>query len=98
MEDQVGTSPARKTPIEKDLDQSLIRSTTTTTIVDRNEARDQTLEFIKYESEHSSQVIGAALGQKETEKVSHFSYNLEVLRPTKYVRENYKFIYIIGIA
>lgn len=74
LDDQLGTSPAHRPQIEKDLDQTITKvteiKTITTTITDRKETRDQTLEFLKYESEHSSQVLGPALGQKDSDKVA----------------------------
>ncbi|XP_075987215.1 uncharacterized protein LOC142983910 isoform X2 [Anticarsia gemmatalis] len=74
LDDQIGTSPAHRPQVEKDVDQAVSKVTEvkslTSIVSDRKEARDQTLEFLKYESEHSSQVIAGALGQKEAEKVS----------------------------
>ncbi|KAJ8707390.1 hypothetical protein PYW08_010642 [Mythimna loreyi] len=73
LDDQIGTSPAHKPHVDKDLEPTVTKTeikTVTTTISDRNETRDQTLEFLKYESEHSSQVLESALGAKEAEKIS----------------------------
>lgn len=72
LEDQIGTSPAHKPHVDKDLEPSVTKTeikTVTTTISDRKGARDQTLEFIKYESEHSSQVLESALVPRDAEKV-----------------------------
>lgn len=72
LEDQIGTSPAHKPHVDKDLEQTVLKSeikTVTTTVSDRKETKDQILEFLKYESEHSSQVLESAFGVKEAEKV-----------------------------
>lgn len=58
--------------MDKDLEQIITKTeikTVTTTVTDRKETRDQTLEFLKYESEHSSQVLSSALEPKDAEKV-----------------------------
>ncbi|XP_022837050.1 ankyrin-2-like isoform X1 [Spodoptera litura] len=73
LDDQIGTSPAHKPHVDKDLEPTVTKTeikTVTTTISDRKGARDQTLEFIKYESEHSSQVLESALVPREAEKIS----------------------------
>ncbi|XP_047037205.1 ankyrin-2-like [Helicoverpa zea] len=73
LDDQIGTSPAHRPHIDKDLEQTITKTetiTVTTSLTDRKETRDQTLEFLKYESEHSSQVLESALAPKEAEKIS----------------------------
>ncbi|KAH9634383.1 hypothetical protein HF086_010863 [Spodoptera exigua] len=73
LDDQIGTSPAHKPHADKDLEPTVTKTeikTVTTTISDRKGDRDQTLEFIKYESEHSSQVLESALVPREAEKIS----------------------------
>lgn len=73
LDDQIGTSPAHKPHTDKDLEQPITKTeikTVTTILSDRNETRDQTLEFLKYESEHSSQVLESALVPKDAEKVT----------------------------
>ncbi|CAB3233076.1 unnamed protein product [Arctia plantaginis] len=74
LDDQIGTSPAHKPHIDKEPEQTVTKltevKTITTTVTDKKETQAQTLEFLKNESEHSSQVLSAAVGQKEIEKVS----------------------------
>nr|XP_049705446.1 ankyrin-2 isoform X4 [Helicoverpa armigera] len=73
LDDQIGTSPAHRPHIDKDIEQTITKTetiTVTTSLTDRKDTRDQTLEFLKYESEHSSQVLESALAPKEAEKIS----------------------------
>lgn len=80
LDDQLGTSPAHKPHIDKEPEQIITKATevktTTTLITDKKETQAQTLEFLKYESEHSSQVLGATIGQKEVEKVIKYFQEL----------------------
>lgn len=72
LDDQIGTSPAHKPHVDKEVEQTVTKTeikTVITSVSDIKETRDQTLEFLKYESEHSSQVLESALGAKEAEKV-----------------------------
>lgn len=58
MEDQIGTSPSHKPIFDRDAVESAVASSAKmeTITMERQEVttRDQTLEFLKYESEHSS--------------------------------------------
>ncbi|KAG6462715.1 hypothetical protein O3G_MSEX013427 [Manduca sexta] len=76
LEDQIGTSPAHKPVVDKEITETVMKTevkTVTTTVMDKTEkaARDQTLEFLKYESEYSAQAhVPATLEPKDTEKVT----------------------------
>lgn len=75
LEDQIGSSPAHKPIFEKDAIESAIIGPVKTEaipVAERREAttRDQTLEFLKYESEHSSIVHApTTLATAEADKV-----------------------------
>lgn len=64
LEDQMGTSPAQR-PLD-------LVTKSGERLVEKKESstRDQTLEFLKYENEFSSQMHVSALAPKDSEKVS----------------------------
>lgn len=71
LEDQMGTSPAHR-PIDKEVSHIVSKTEvkTITVVSDKTEhARDQTLEFLKYESEYSAQIHAPTLDTKDAEKV-----------------------------
>ncbi|XP_072945806.1 uncharacterized protein [Epargyreus clarus] len=59
LEDQIGTSPAHKPVTDKEMLEKVVEVTSTETITERKESsiRDETLEFLKYETQHSAQVL-----------------------------------------
>ncbi|XP_059058497.1 ankyrin-2-like [Achroia grisella] len=68
LEDQIGTSPAHRPILNKD---TTILKSVTSVITDKTElAIDQTLEFLKYESEYSSQVDASSFIIRDQGKVS----------------------------
>lgn len=72
LEDQIGSSPAHK-PVDKEV--TLLSKTEVKTITissdKKEQTRDQTLEFLKYESEYSAQIHAPTeLGLQETDKVN----------------------------
>ncbi|KAL0859578.1 hypothetical protein ABMA27_010715 [Loxostege sticticalis] len=72
LEDQMGTSPAHR-PVDKEVSHIVSKTEvkTITVVSDKTEhARDQTLEFLKYESEYSAQIHAPTLDTKDAEKVS----------------------------
>lgn len=71
LEDQIGTSPPHK-PIEKELGNVVSKTEVKTISISTDKvehARDQTLEFLKYESEYSAQIHGVTDIALDTEKV-----------------------------
>ncbi|KAI5636460.1 ZU5 domain-containing protein [Phthorimaea operculella] len=70
LEDQLGTSPAQRPQLEKIPEPMIakVEETVVSTVMDKS-SRDQTLEFLKFESEFSSQTQASAL-PKEADKVS----------------------------
>ncbi|XP_034836859.1 ankyrin-2-like isoform X3 [Maniola hyperantus] len=68
LEDQIGMSPAHKPSSEKTIKEArIIESEEQISIIETS--RDQTLEFLKYETEHSAQIHSSALTPKDSEKV-----------------------------
>ncbi|XP_049881586.1 ankyrin-2-like isoform X2 [Pectinophora gossypiella] len=75
LEDQVGTSPAHKPHLEKIVEPTLTKVDETilsSTFIDKKETstRDQTLEFLRFESEFSSQTHAPALAPSDSDKIS----------------------------
>lgn len=67
----MGTSPAHR-PFDKDVSHVVSKTEvkTITMVSDKTEhARDQTLEFLRYESEYSAQIHAPTLDTKDAEKV-----------------------------
>ncbi|XP_063834893.1 titin-like [Ostrinia nubilalis] len=72
LEDQIGTSPAHR-PVDKDVSHVVSKTEvkTITVVSDKTtHARDQTLEFLRYESEYSAQIHAPTIDAKDAEKVS----------------------------
>lgn len=74
LEDQIGTSPAHKPHLEKIVEPVISKTeekVVTATIIDKKETstRDQTLEFIRFESEFSAQTHSPPLKTREPDKV-----------------------------
>lgn len=82
MEDQIGLSPAHRPVAEKPVDEEKIieadEKFTSITEKDVNE----TLQFLKFESEHSAQVHLPTMSSKESEKVTYklLYFNLLLLK------------------
>ncbi|KAJ2941011.1 hypothetical protein O0L34_g13140 [Tuta absoluta] len=70
LEDQLGTSPAQKPQLEKKPEPMItkVEETVVSTVMDKV-SREQTLEFLKFESEFCSQTQASAI-PKEADKVS----------------------------
>ncbi|XP_045780028.1 ankyrin-2-like isoform X3 [Maniola jurtina] len=68
LEDQIGMSPAHKPSLEKTVKEArIIEADEQISIIETS--RNQTLEFLKYETEHSAQIHSSALTPKDSEKV-----------------------------
>ncbi|CAH0731545.1 unnamed protein product, partial [Brenthis ino] len=68
LDDQMGLSPAHR-PTDKQINEEKIVETEEKLTRITEEARHETLEFLKFESEHSAQVHVSSLTAKEPEKV-----------------------------
>lgn len=68
LDDQMGLSPAHR-PLDKQLDEEKISGAEEKLTRVTQEARRETLEFLKFESEHSAQAHALSLTAKESEKV-----------------------------
>lgn len=69
LDDQMGLSPAHR-PTDKQINEEKIVETEEKLTRITEEARHETLEFLKFESEHSAQVHVSSLTAKESEKVT----------------------------
>ncbi|XP_039761177.1 ankyrin-2-like isoform X2 [Pararge aegeria] len=68
LDDQIGMSPAHKPPSERPFKEGrIIESEEQISIIETS--RDQTIEFLKYETEHSAQIHTTILTPKDTEQV-----------------------------
>jgi hypothetical protein len=74
LEDQIGSSPAHKPIPEQEIEHKVVSKTEVKTIsakVPGLEFKDQTLEFLKYESKYSAQIHSSVVGSNEAEKVPY---------------------------
>ncbi|XP_023954844.1 serine-rich adhesin for platelets-like [Bicyclus anynana] len=68
LDDQIGMSPAHKPSSERPLKEDrIMESEEQISIIETS--RDQTLEFLKYETEHSAQIHSTSLALKDSDKV-----------------------------
>lgn len=74
LEDQMGTSPAQR-PLKIILE-SVAKTGERHVEKKETSTRDQTLEFLKYENEFSSQTHAPALAPKDSDKVSQYFYTI----------------------
>lgn len=67
LDDQMGLSPAHR-PLDKQIDEEKISEEKITRVT--HESSRETLEFLKFETEHSAQVHASSLTANESEKVN----------------------------
>ncbi|XP_046974007.1 ankyrin-2-like isoform X3 [Vanessa cardui] len=70
LEDQIGFSPAHRPVLDKPVDEGKISEIDEKIITITDKSRFDTLQFLKFESEHSAQALYPTLTTKETEKTS----------------------------